>query len=147
MWYNTNSQNSLQRLGLQFLNLLCLTRWTNKHDIFTLICIHKRLKVINFTFTIRLRFSCLFCWREPPPCYLKACRIMWVFGKLTCRYSVWGWESQVHSNWWARLRNLGGDWKFLALVTGIDSATIKSIRLYVWCKCPMDECRNIDKKR
>ena len=25
-----NSQNSLQRLGLQFLNLLCLTRWTNK---------------------------------------------------------------------------------------------------------------------
>ena len=29
---------------------------------------------------------------------------------------------------------LGGDWKFLALVTGIDSATSKYA--CIWCKCP-----------
>ena len=39
---------------------------------------------------------------------------------------------------------LGGDWKFLALVTGIDSAT--SQYTCIWCKCSMDECENIDKK-
>ena len=32
---------------------------------------------------------------------------------------------------------LGGDWKFLALVTGIEAAS--SIYFCVWCKCPSDE--------
>ena len=32
---------------------------------------------------------------------------------------------------------LGGDWKFLALVTGIEAATSKYF--CVWCKCPCDE--------
>ena len=32
---------------------------------------------------------------------------------------------------------LGGDWKFLALVTGIEAATSKYF--CVWCKCPSDE--------
>ena len=29
---------------------------------------------------------------------------------------------------------LGGDWKFLAMVTGINSAT--STHACIWCKCP-----------
>lgn len=29
---------------------------------------------------------------------------------------------------------LGGDWKFLAMATGIDSATSK--HACIWCKCP-----------
>ena len=29
---------------------------------------------------------------------------------------------------------LGGDWKFLAMITGIDSAT--STHACIWCKCP-----------
>ena len=32
---------------------------------------------------------------------------------------------------------LGGDWKFLAMVTGIDSAT--STYACIWCKCPAIE--------
>lgn len=33
---------------------------------------------------------------------------------------------------------LGGDWKFLALATGIDSAA--STYACIWCKCPSAEC-------
>ena len=32
---------------------------------------------------------------------------------------------------------LGGDWKFLALVTGIDAAT--SEHACIWCKCPKED--------
>ena len=32
---------------------------------------------------------------------------------------------------------LGGDWKFLAMITGIDSAT--STHACIWCKCPAIE--------
>ena len=35
---------------------------------------------------------------------------------------------------------LGGDWKFLAMVTGIDSAT--STHACIWCKCPSLERYN-----
>ena len=39
---------------------------------------------------------------------------------------------------WEKSRKfMGGDWKFLALVTGIEAATSKYF--YVWCKCPSDE--------
>ena len=34
---------------------------------------------------------------------------------------------------------LGGDWKFLAVITGIDSAT--STYSCIWCKCPTDMTR------
>ena len=37
---------------------------------------------------------------------------------------------------------LGGDWKFLAMCTGIDSAT--SDHACIWCKCPKDDCSNVD---
>ena len=39
---------------------------------------------------------------------------------------------------------LGGDWKFLALVTGIDSAS--SRYSCIWCKCPSDERSLTDKE-
>ena len=35
---------------------------------------------------------------------------------------------------------LGGDWKFLAMATGIDSAT--SMYACIWCKCPTAERAN-----
>lgn len=38
---------------------------------------------------------------------------------------------------------LGGDWKFLALITGIDSASSKYPCM--WCKCSTDERRDVDK--
>ena len=38
---------------------------------------------------------------------------------------------------------LGGDWKFLALVTGINSA--KSQYACIWCKCPNTERGDMDK--
>ena len=37
---------------------------------------------------------------------------------------------------------LGGDWKFLAMCTGIDSAT--SEHACIWCKCPKDDRPNVD---
>ena len=39
---------------------------------------------------------------------------------------------------------LGGDWKFLAMVTGIDSAT--STYACIWCKCPAIERHDIAQK-
>ena len=39
---------------------------------------------------------------------------------------------------------LGGDWKFLAMATGIDSAT--STYACIWCKCPRAERANTTKK-
>ena len=39
---------------------------------------------------------------------------------------------------------LGGDWKFLAMVTGIDCAT--STYAYIWCKCPAIERYGITQK-
>ena len=39
---------------------------------------------------------------------------------------------------------LGGDWKFLAMATGIDSAT--STYACIWCKCPTNERANTTKK-
>ena len=38
---------------------------------------------------------------------------------------------------------LGGDWKFLALITGIDSAS--SRYACIWCKCPSEERCKMDK--
>ena len=38
---------------------------------------------------------------------------------------------------------LGGDWKFLAIVMGIDSAI--SEYACIWCKCPREERANMDK--
>lgn len=38
---------------------------------------------------------------------------------------------------------LGGEWKFLALITGIDSAS--SQYPCMWCKCSTDERRDVDK--
>ena len=35
---------------------------------------------------------------------------------------------------------LGGDWKFLATITGIDAAT--SMHACIWCKCPAIERHN-----
>lgn len=40
--------------------------------------------------------------------------------------------------------HLGGDWKFLATITGIDSASCKYA--CIWCKCPAEECWNMDKQ-
>ena len=39
---------------------------------------------------------------------------------------------------------LGGDWKFLAMVCGLDSAT--STYSCIWCKCPKDEQWDMGKK-
>jgi hypothetical protein len=39
---------------------------------------------------------------------------------------------------------LGGDWKFLAMATGIDSAT--STFACIWCKCPKDQRANTTRK-
>ena len=39
---------------------------------------------------------------------------------------------------------LGGDWKFLAMATGIDSAT--SNFACIWCKCPTDQRANTIRK-
>ena len=38
---------------------------------------------------------------------------------------------------------LGGDWKFLAIVMGIDSA--RSEYPWIWCKCSKEERANMDK--
>ena len=38
---------------------------------------------------------------------------------------------------------LGGDWRFLTMATGIDSAT--STFTYIWCKCPTDQRANMRK--
>ena len=38
---------------------------------------------------------------------------------------------------------LGGDWKFLDIVTGIDSA--KSEFACIWCKCGKGECHDMSK--
>ena len=35
---------------------------------------------------------------------------------------------------------LGGDWKFLAMATGIDAAT--STHTCIWCECPAIECHD-----
>ena len=39
---------------------------------------------------------------------------------------------------------LGGDWKFLAMATEIDSAS--STFACIWCKCPADQRANTTKK-
>ena len=39
---------------------------------------------------------------------------------------------------------LGGDWKFLAMATGLDSAS--STFACIWCKCPADQRANTTKK-
>ena len=39
---------------------------------------------------------------------------------------------------------MGDDWKFLAMVTGIDSAT--STYPYIWCKCDKDQQHHITAK-
>ena len=39
---------------------------------------------------------------------------------------------------------LGGDWKFLACITGIDSA--RSQYACIWCKCSMTDCADVEKK-
>lgn len=39
---------------------------------------------------------------------------------------------------------LGGDWKFLAMATGIDLAS--STFACIWCKCPADQRANTTKK-
>ena len=38
---------------------------------------------------------------------------------------------------------MGGDWKFLAIVMGIDSA--RSEYACIWCKCSKEERANMDK--
>ena len=39
---------------------------------------------------------------------------------------------------------MGGDWKFLAMATGLDSAS--STFACIWCKCPADQRANTKKK-
>ena len=39
---------------------------------------------------------------------------------------------------------LGGDWKFLAMITGIDSAT--ATHACIWCKCPAIERHDTSQK-
>ena len=39
---------------------------------------------------------------------------------------------------------MGGDWKFLAMATGLDSAS--STFACIWCKCPADQRSNTKKK-
>ena len=38
---------------------------------------------------------------------------------------------------------MGGNWKFLVIVTGVDSA--KAEFACMWCKCPKSQRHNIDK--
>ena len=53
-------------------------------------------------------------------------------------------QIEVEDEWYTVKYYLGGDWKFLAVITGIDSACSKYA--CIWCKCSAEERGIMDKK-
>ena len=111
-------------------------------------CIGKRLNVINFTFTILDEGSAAYSAEGNHPLVISKDAESYeslANSLADIRSEVESLKCiQIGEQDYEILYYLGGDWKFLALVTGIDSAT--SRYACIWCKCPMDQRGNIDKK-
>ena len=84
-------------------------------------------------------FYCEDCWPQSLWCILQTRSLGDIHTDVESLKSI-----EIGEQDYEILYYLGGDWKFLALATGIDSAT--SRYACIWCKCPMDEHENIDKK-
>ena len=100
----------------------------------------KRLHVVNFSFTIldednacsALGNHCLAIFKEPESYdSLKKC-LSDIIADVNTLSSI-----EVNGITFAIEYYLGGDWKFLALSSGIDSAS--STHACIWCKCPAAE--------
>ena len=106
--------------------------------------IGKRLHVVNFGFTILdegdKAFSaagnhCLAIFKEPESYdSMKKC-LSDIIDEVNTLSSV-----DVNGTTFTIDYYLGGDWKFLAMATGIDSAS--STHACIWCKCPALERHN-----
>ena len=101
-------------------------------------CIGKRLSVINFTFTILDEGSAAYSAEGNHPLVIS--KDTESYDSLAkslgdIRTEVESLKSiEIGEQDYEILYYLGGDWKFLALATGIDSAT--SRYACIWCKCP-----------
>ena len=99
--------------------------------------IGKRLHVVNFAFTIleeNIPHSaagnhCIAIFKEPEKYESMKLCLRDVVNEVSSLTSL-----TVGKNTYEVRFYLGGDWKFLAMITGIDSAT--SRYACIWCKCP-----------
>ena len=107
-----------------------------------------RLHVVNFTFTIPdegpMAYSSegnhVLAILKVPESYESLANALEDIRREVCELK----EIEVDANTYEIIYFLGGDWKFLALVTGIDSASSKYS--CIWCKCPMTERGDLEKK-
>ena len=110
--------------------------------------VRKRLHVVNFTFTIPdegpMAYSSegnhVLAILKVPESYESLANAMEDIRREVCELK----EIEVDANTYEIVYFLGGDWKFLALATGIDSASSKYS--CIWCKCPMTERGDLEMK-
>ena len=108
----------------------------------------KRLHVVNFTFTIPdegpMAYSSdgnhVLAILKVPESYESLANALEDIRREVCELK----KIEVDANTYEIIYFLGGDWKFLALATGIDSASSKYS--CIWCKCPMTERGDLEKK-
>ena len=100
--------------------------------------IGKRLHVLNFGFTLlddeeiacsAARHHCIAIIKEPE----NYCSLVMSLEDIKAEVESLS-KIEVNGISYAIEYYLGGDWKFLATVTGIDSAT--ATYACIWCKCP-----------
>lgn len=110
--------------------------------------IGKRLHVINFTFTLleegSLAHSCdgnytIAIFKEPEKYEYLRDALEDIRNEIETPTAITVDGETYKINYY-----LGGDWKFLAIITGIDSAM--STYACVWCKCPSNERCRTDKQ-
>ncbi len=110
--------------------------------------IGKRLHVVNFGFTIldegdraysAAGNHCIAIFKEPENYTSLKNALKDVSTEVESLSSI-----VVNDTTFAIEYYLGGDWKFLAVVTGIDSASSKYA--CIWCKCPALERHNSEEK-
>ena len=110
--------------------------------------IGKRLHVENFTFTLLDEGSAAYSSEgnhilviaKVPEDYDSLKNVLEDLVRETQEVTTIEVEEEIYSITYY----LGGDWKFLAIVTGIDCATSKYA--CIWCKCSMTERGDLQKK-
>lgn len=102
--------------------------------------IGKRLHVVNFTFTIlegdraygAAGNHCIAIFREPETYESMKICLRDIINEIENLKEI-----VVNGKTYTVEYYLGRDWKFLAMITGIDSAS--STYSCIWCKCPSVE--------
>ncbi len=143
LWSTTVSERSSERAHHHTTSLDALVR--KNHILHVKLSgdgtnIGKRLHVINLTFTLlegALAYSA-------EGNHLEIIKESEKYDTLCDALQDFRSERTFHNgSMYTIMYYLGGDWKFLAICTGIDSAT--STYACIWCKCSKQDLPNVEK--